>query len=319
MKPFKQAVALGTALAVLALAPAAMAQDYPTGPVKFVVTSAAGSPLDSMMRQLAKQVGEELGQSTPVENRTGGSGAVAMSYVMSQPADGYNIMSVTGTTTFTLAQGKIPFKRDNFIFVRALQTEPSAVAVRADSPFKTLADFVNALKDKPNSVRVGGFATAGFHQFVFYRLQQEAGIQAAWIPFDGGNEAAFALLGGHIDVAMMTPSSALAQVESGEIRLLAISTEERDEFFPDTPTFKEQGQDVVEAIWRGVAVKADTPAPVLETLSGAMDKVEASDEWKAFMQQNKQSRAGWSIDEFQAQVENEIETRREFLKAGGYL
>ena len=316
---YRSLITAAATVAALVTAPAAVAQDYPTDAVRFVVASAAGSPLDAMMRQVAKQMGEETGQSTPVENRAGGSGAVAMSYIASQPADGHSLLSVTGSTTFALAQGKIPFTQDDFEFVRALQQEPSAVAVRADSPFTTLDDFVQSLKDKPNGVKVGGFATAGFHQFVFYRLQQEAGIEAAWIPFDGGNEAAFALLGGHVDAVMMTPSSALEQVQSGDIRLLAISTEGRDEFFPDVPTFKEQGYPVVEAIWRGLAVKADTPPAVLDKLSAILDTVEASEEWRAFMVQNKQARPGWTLEAFEAQVRNEIETRREFLSAGGHL
>lgn len=297
----------------------AMAQDYPSGPVRFVVASAAGSPLDAMMRQVAKQAGDQFGQSTPVENRTGGSGAVAMSYVMSQPADGYNLMTVTGTTTFAFAQGQIPFQPDDFDFIRALQSEPSAVAVRADSDLETLDDFVGRLTEDPSSLSVGGFATAGFHQFVYFRLQEEAGFEAAWVPFEGGNEAAFALLGGHVDAILMTPSSALSQVESGEIRLLGISTEERDEYFPDVPTFREQGYEVVEAIWRGVAARGGTPPEVLERLSATLDDIEESDEWRAFMEANKQSRPGWTAEEFRAQVENEISTRRQFLEAAGYV
>ena len=145
----------------------------------------------------------------------------------------------------------------------ALQAEPSAVAVRADSRFKTLKELIDAICARaPTSCRSAAFRSAGFHQFVFYRLQQEGKFKSVWVPFKGGQEAGMALLGGHIDVAVMTPSSALAQLQNGDIRLLGISSEGRDQYFPDVPTFKEQGFDVVEGIWRSVMVKAGTPRPV---------------------------------------------------------
>ena len=309
---------LAALLAAIAV-PAASAAEYPDKAIRFVAHSAAGSPLDTMMRQLAKQLSAVTGQDVAVENRVGGSGAVAMAYTMARPADGYTVLSATGSTSFTMAGGRIPFKPDDFIVVRAVQAEPTAVAVRKDSPLKTLADFVQALRDKPNGLKIGGFATGGFHQFVFYRLQEAAGIKASWIPFGGGNEAALALLGGHIDVAMMTPSSALAQVQGGELRLLAISTEGRDEYFPDVPTFKEQGYDVVEAIWRGVMVKKGTPAPIVEALGAAIDKVQATDEWKKFMHATLQSRLARNSEQMQEQMRQEVASRQAFLRANGLL
>ncbi len=308
-------VSLGT----LASAPELHAQDYPEKDIKFVAWSAAGSPLDTMMRQLARQLSEELGVEVPVENRAGGSGAVAMSYVMTQPADGYTVLSTTASMTFTMAKGEIPFTPDNFTVLRALQAEPSAVAVRADSDLQDLGDFVGYLKENPNGLTIGGFASAGFHQFVFYRLQEEAGFEASWVPFDGGNEAAIALLGGHIDAAVMTPSSATAQIESGEFRLLGISTEERDEYFPDVPTFKEQGFDIVESIWRGVMVREGTPQEAIDVLLEAIAKIEQSDEWKEFMQNNMQSTLDVDIDQMQEMVRREVESRRAFLEASGNL
>lgn len=311
--------ALSLATVSLASSPVLAAQDYPTKPVKFVVWSSAGSPLDTMMRQLARQLSAEFGQDVPVENRKGGSGAVAMSYVMTQPADGYTVLSTTSSMTFTMAKGKVPFTPDNFTVLRALQSEPSAIAVRADSEFQNIDDLVNHLKDNPNGLRIGGYASAGFHQFVFYQLQQEAGFEAAWIPFDGGNEAALALLGGHLDAAVLTPSSATAQLDSGEFRLLGISSDERSEYFPDVPTFEEQGYPVVESIWRGIMVRAGTPDSVVDKLIESVEAVQATSEWKEFMRNNMQSSLSRDIEQMQEQVRNEVESRRTFLKENGYL
>ena len=226
---------------------AAAAEDaYPSRTLKLLCWTSAGAPLDVMMRQLGKQLGEIFHQTVVVENRAGGSGAAAMATVMREPADGYNVLSTTSSMSFTMATGRIAFGPQDFTVLPAIQAEPSAVAVRADSPFKTLGELVSYLREHPDKLTVGGFSAAGFHQFVFYRLQQEANFRADWIPFKGGQEAGLALLGAHIDVAVITPSSALAQIQNGDIRLLGISSAGRDEYFPDIPTFKEQGFDVVE-------------------------------------------------------------------------
>lgn len=307
---------LAAVLAVAWLTPAQAA--YPEKPVKFICWSAAGSPMDIMVRKLASLMSDEIGQPMPVENRPGGSGAVAMSYVMSQPADGYTIMNTSSSMTFTMAQGKIPFKPDDFTILRVPQAEPSSLAVRKDSPFKTLPEFVDYLKKNPNGLKIGGYGAFGFNLWAFHLLQEKTGIQAAWIPFDGGNQAALALLGGHIDATSMTPSSALAQIESGDIRLLGVTLPKRSKFLPDVPTMKEQGYDVSASIWRAVMVKKGTPQEATDLLGKVMDKVMASKAWNDFQDQRKQLTLDWSMDEIVKVVKEDLEQQREFFVKGGF-
>lgn len=288
---------------------------YPDKPIKFITGVTAGAPLDLMMRTLAKYLSEELNQTITVENRVGGTGAVSMITTLNAPADGYTVVSTTSSTSFLISEGKTSFSQKDFVFFGALQVEPSAIAVRKDSPYRTLADLIDALKKTPDKVSVGGFATAGFHQFVYYRLQEIADFKGIWIPFNGGNQAALALLGGHLDATIMTPSSALAQIKSGDIRLLAISTTQRSEYFPNVPTFKEQGIDLVENIWRSVMVKNGTPPDVVAKLAQGIKAVEAKPEWKKFMIENGQSTMNLSVEKMQVFVADEIESRRKFLKA----
>ena len=318
-RSLKTLLGFTVASAVIAVSSLPAQAAYPEKPINFVCWSSPGSPLDTMMRKLAALMEQDLGQPISVENRRGGSGAVAMSYVMSQPADGYTVLSTTSSMTFTMAKGKVPFTPDNFVVLRALQAEPASVAVLKDNKMKTLNDFVDTLKAKPNSLKIGGYASAGFVQFVFYKLSKEAGIQNPWIPYDGGNKAALALLGGHLDAAVMTPSSALAQVKSGEIRLLAISSAERSSYLPDVPTMKEQGLDVDEAIWRGVMVKAGTPQDVIDILLASIKRVEASDDWKAFQNQRQQLSVDRSVEQMAKQVRREVAERKAFLEEGGFL
>ena len=293
------------------------AADYPSHPITFINTSAPGSSLDLMMRTLAKFMSPLLKQNIIVEDRSGGTGAVGMAAAMTKPADGYTVISATSSTSFQMADPRSRYKPGDFAFLRALQAEPSVVAVNKDSPYQTLGQLVDALKNTPDKVTVGGYAAAGFHQFVFYKLQQAAKFRATWVPFQGGNEAALALMGQHIDAILMTPSTALSQIKDGQFRLLGISTEQRDPSFPNVPTFKEQGYDVVELIWRGVMVKHGTPAPIIGKLSAAMDKVEADPQWQAFMAANYQIPLRLTQAQMQQRVEREVSDERTFLKSLG--
>ena len=313
--------ALVTVFAIAAMlcagAPAS-AQSYPSRTVRLLCWSSAGSPLDVMMRQVGRQLGELTGQTFVVENRPGGEGAIAMATTLNSPADGYTILSTTSSMSFAMATNH-QHTPDEFLVLPALQAEPSAIAVRADSPFKTMKDLIDALRDRPDKLSVGGFSSAGFHQYVFYRLQQEAHVTSIWVPFKGGQDAALAVLGGHIDAAIMTPSSALAQIKSGDIRLLGISSAERDRYVPNVPTFKEQGYLVVEAIWRGVMLKAGTPEPVVKSLMAALEKMKQTKEWQDFSELNMQSAVTISLEDMQAKVRAEVASDRAFLESNGLV
>ncbi len=293
------------------------AEPYPSSTVRLLCWSSAGSPLDVMMRQLGKQLGAILQQNFVVENRPGGEGALAMAVVTNRPADGYDILSTTSSMSFAMATKDIRFSPADFIVLPALQSEPSAIAVRADSRFRTMKEFMDFIHDHPEQLSVGGFSSAGFHQYVFYRLQQEGHFKSIWVPFKGGQDAALALLGGHIDVAVMTPSSALAQIKNGDIRLLGISSADRNEYFPNVPTFKEQGYNVVASIWRGIMVKAGTSKVVIDTLMSAIDTMKKSKEWQDFSRLNMQSSVNISLADMQKQVSEEVASDRDFLESTG--
>jgi putative tricarboxylic transport membrane protein len=310
-------MALVVAAALLNSSAAPAAEPYPSRTVRLLCWSSAGSPLDVMMRQLGKQLGDTLGQTFVVENRPGGEGAVAMSVVKNQPADGYTILSTTSSMSFAMAKSDIQYNPDDFTVLPALQAEASAVAVRADSKFKTMQQFMDFIRAHPDQISVGGFSSAGFHQYVFYRLQQIGHFKSIWVPFRGGQDAAVALLGGHVDVAIMTPSSALAQIKNGDIRLLGISSEGRDEYFPNVPTFREQGYDVVASIWRGIMVKAGTPQPVINTLTVAIEKIKKTEEWKTFSRLAMQSEVDISLMDMQQKVRQEVADDGTFLKSTG--
>ncbi len=297
----------------------AHAATYPSKDVRIVCWSAAGASLDVTARTLATELEKVWGETTIVENRVGGSGAVAMAYAMSQPADGYVLLTTTSSLSFTVAKGTIPFKVEDFIMLRAVEAEPSALAVRKDSPLKTLDDFVKTMKSTSGSLRVGGYASAGFHQFTYYKLQQLGGFSGHWVPFDGGNQAVAALLGGHLDAAIITPSSALAQIESGDIRILGISTAERSPFFPQAPTMAEQGYDIVEYLWRGLMVKKGTPKETIDIINAAIDKAVSGEKWQAYMKNRCLEKVSYASEELTKKTIDEVSERKAFLKDIGLI
>lgn len=299
--------------------PQTAAAEYPEKPVTLVVWSGAGGALDTYGRKLAELLEKEAGWTVKVDNRPGGSGAVGLSQIVTQPADGSNILVLTGTLTFGIAQGLIPFKVEDLRLLRAMQSEPSSLAVLNDSPFKTVDDFVAYMKENPNGLKVGGHSSGGFHQYMLYQLMKEAGFESGWIPHDASGKVTLAMLGNHIDAAMMTPSTGLAQVKNGEIRLLGVTTAERSPFLPDAPTFKEQGYDLEGSIWRGIAVKAGTPDDVVAAIQSAIDKVTTSEEWKTFQQEQFQDSPDWAEAEFTERVQNDLAEQAEFLKAAGFV
>jgi tripartite-type tricarboxylate transporter receptor subunit TctC len=304
-------------LGLAAVRAATASVDYPSHVVKLLCWSSAGAPLDIMMRQVGRQFNAIFGQPFIVENRPGGEGAVAMSAVMNQPADGYTILSTTSSMSFSMATGEIQYGPDDFTVLPALQQEPSAVAVRADSPLKTMNQFMDYIHDNSDKMSVGGFSSAGFHQYVFYRLQQVGKFKAIWVPFRGGQDAALALISGVINAAVMTPSSAIAQIQHGDIRLLGISSSKRSEYFPDVPTFKEQGYDIVESIWRGVMVKKDTPPRIVDAIMSATEKMKQSKDWQDYSRLTLQSPADISLDDMQKRVRSEVTADRAFLESSG--
>lgn len=309
------ATVFGTVLGATSLSQAA---DYPAHRVNLVVWAGAGGALDTYGRELSKLLEEKAGWQTKVVNRPGGSGSVGMSYVLNQPADGYNILVHTSTLTFSIARNLMPYKLDDLRFVRAMQGEASALAVPNDSALKSAKDFVDAMKKDSKGLRVGGYGTGGFHQYMLYQFMQSENFEAGWVPHDASGKVALALMGDHLDAAMMTPSSGLSQVESGDIRLLGVALDKRSEYFPDVPTFKEQGIDLQGMVWRGVSVKAGTPDDVVNAIQEALDKVQASDEWKEFMHKQKQDNLSIRDGDFRAMAEKDLKTQSAFLKAAGF-
>lgn len=274
--------------AALASACAAAAQEYPTRPITMLCWSEAGSPVDVFARVMAKLMTKDLGQNVVVENRTGADGIIAVNYLLRQPADGYTIAANTLTLATLLGEPNANFKADDLQMIARSQIDPYGVVVPASIPFRTIDEFVRYARSHPNQVNVGGIFQMSAHRVAWEAFAEAANIKTTWIPYKGGGPALAAVAGGHVDVGATNPGNVKPYIVSGKVRVLAISAERRLPDFPDVPTYKERGWNVVRYQWRGMMTRNGVPQPVLDKLVAAVRASQQTPEWKAYLAQVSQ-------------------------------
>jgi len=289
-------------VAALSSAPLHAQQPYPVKPVTILCWSAAGSPVDIYARIMAKLLSAELGQNVVVDNRTGGSGIVMVNQLLRAPADGYTIAANTITLAALFSEPTATFKPDDLQMVARSQVDPYGLIVHTSTPFKTIDDLVAYARRKPGYINIGGPFVMSGHRVAWEVLADAAGIQTTWVPYQGGGPALTAVAGGHVDAAATNPGNVKPFIESGKVRVLAVSSERRIEDFPEVPTYKERGWDVVRYQWRGVMVRAGTPKPVVDRLAGAIQRAQQTAEWKSYLRQVTQLDGFQGPDAFRSQL-----------------
>ena len=251
---------------LIVLASAAGAAWQPDKPVEFIAPSGPGGGWDRTARAAQKALSDEklVPQPIVVNNVAGGSGAVALGQVMAKrKGDAHLLLSMSPALTFTLALGRakdsatgknLTFR--DIIPIAAIATDYGAIVVKKDSPYKNLKDLLEAYKANPASVSVAGGSAVGSQDHVkFAKVVKAAGLDATkvkYVPFQGGGEAIAAVLGGHTVAAAPDVSEIAGQVEAGQIRILALLSDQRlGGVFKDSPTAKEQGVNTNYILWRG--------------------------------------------------------------------
>lgn len=298
---------VGAALLAAALPSAALAQDYPTRTITLLCWSEAGSPVDLFARVMAKLLTKELGQNVIVENRTGADGIIMISQMLKAPADGYTIAANTLTLASLFSEPTANFKIDDLQMITRSQIDPYGLIVPTTIPFKTLDDFVKYARQNPNKFNVGGPFQMGAHRVAWEAFSEAAKIKTNWIAYKGGGPTLLAVAGGHVDAAATNPGNVKPFISSGKVRVLAVSSEKRLADFPDAPTYKERGWNVVRYQWRGIMGKAGLPKPVMDRLIAAIHKSQQTAEWKAYLDQVTQLDGFMGPDDFKAQLVKDMQ------------
>lgn len=296
--------AVAAALAGFAVQSAAQA--WPTRPVTILCWSAPGSPVDIYARTMAKLLVAELGQNVVVENRTGGSGIIMTNSLVRGAADGYTVAANTLTLASLFSEANAQFKPDDLQMVARSQIDPYGLIVHTSTPFKTIEQLVAFARKKPEFINVGGPFAMSSHRVAWETFSEVAKIKATWVPYPGGGPALTAVAGGHVDAAATNPGNVKPMIAAGKVRVLAVSSDRRLDDFPDVPTYKEKGWNVVRYQWRGIMAKAGTPKPVVERLAAAIQKAQQTEEWKTYLKRVTQLDGYQGPDAFRAQLLQDI-------------
>jgi tripartite-type tricarboxylate transporter receptor subunit TctC len=273
------AVAAATTTAGLALVAAdAQAQApaaWPSRPITMVVPFAPGGIADITGRPLAQAMSRTLGQPIVIENRPGAGGGVGMVHVARQKPDGYTLlMALSSIVTIPEADrvnGRVPsYQMKEFTPVALVSADPTVLIVRADSPWKTVADLMKDARSRPGKITYSSSGIYGTLHVAVEMLGQSAGAQFLHVPFGGGGPAMTALLGGQVEVTAQAPGVASPHVKAGKVRLLGSWGAQRLKAFPELPTMREAGFEAEFYIWSGVFAPAGLPADVLSRVRGAV-------------------------------------------------
>jgi tripartite-type tricarboxylate transporter receptor subunit TctC len=269
-----KAIALCAGVAVFSLAHAAsaVAQAYPTQPIKIVIGFGPGSAADILARLVGKQMETSLGQPIVVENRLGNSSMIAAESVTRAPADGYTLFMATIANTLNPAETKSNFNlAKDLAPVALLGVVPNVLVANPSVPANNLQELIALAKTKPESLSFGssGYATASHMAAELFN--EKAGTRILVVPYQGGsNQAVSDLLAGRINLMFNVAATLAPHVEAGKLKAFAVAQSQRAAIMPDVPTLAEAGMTGYDAgIWIGLLAPVGTPGAIVEKLSAA--------------------------------------------------
>ena len=247
------------------IAPAGIAQTYPSKTVRLIVPSSPGCGFDVIGRITALGLAEEFGQQVIVDNRTGANGNIGAEIASKAPADGYTLLLGAASHTANM----IVYRNQQFDFVRdfapvtLLASSPSVVTVHPSLPARSIAELVKLAKSRPGQLNYGSTGVGGTSYIGAEMLKDRAGANIVHVPYRGGGEAAIAAVSGEVTVYIPPLAPALPHIQSGKLRLLAVTSVTRIALLPDAPTVAESGYAGFDfGSWTGIMVPAKTPKEV---------------------------------------------------------
>lgn len=330
MKISRPVAGLFTALATAAVAATASttasAQEYPTKPIILVAPGTLGGGSDTQAR-LVEKVVTEAGifgdQPVAVVNRGGGGSQEAFTFMLSHAGDPHYLLTFQASLITYVLLGEAQYELEDFTPVANLAQDPTMIVARPDTGWETLEDFINAAKESPGEVLVGGGGVAGPDRMGLITLEKAADFEIRYIPYAGGGAIHRAILGGEVVAAAGNPSDFMASLESGDLIGLAIMDTERGTVGPlqDVPTTVELGfPDAVFGTFRGWFAAGDIDPEVMEILQSSFQAVADSPEFKEEYIDRFAMRLDYMpSDEFAAHIQDRVEVFSGILKEAGVI
>ncbi|MDH0090585.1 tripartite tricarboxylate transporter substrate binding protein [Achromobacter mucicolens] len=255
-----------------------LAAGYPDRPVTLVVPFPPGGVADTIARPLAQALGDKLGQPIVIENKGGAGGAIGIGQAGRAKPDGYTLlMSLSSISILPAAdrllERKPAYQLDQFVPIARITADPTVLVVRADAPYKTLDEFLEAARKQGGKLSYGSSGIYGTMHVPMEMLQNAAGIKMMHVPFTGAGPAVQALVGGQVDALATGPSSVMQLIQAGRVRPLAHWGDGKLESLPQVPSLKSKGLDASFVQWSGIFALAGTPPAVIETLRQAVKQI----------------------------------------------
>ena len=313
-------LSLAATVPLLASVPGLAADDFPTRPIKFLIPFNPGGQSDTAVILLRPGLEEQLGVEIVAQHRPGGGGAVGWTMLSQQKSDGYmiGVTNLPHIVVQPLMTDGVKYKTADLAPVYLYAQSPGGVAVKKDDDrFKTLEDLINFAKENPAKLSVGGTGKFTGNHLGYLQFTQMAGIDTSYVSFNGAAPQTAALLGGHV-MAIYGGTFIFANKRE-DLRVLAVATEERLPDFPDVPTFKELGYDLVGGIDRGVTAPAGTPPERIKVLADALRHAAGKKEFIDGMQELGFHLVNLGPEEYAKFIEDRKQQYMKVLKDGGFL
>ncbi len=295
----------------------ALAQTYPSRPIKLVTPFPPGGSADVIARLTAHKLGEALSQPVVVDNRAGAGGVVGNDYAAKQPPDGYTLLLITGAYPVQAAMLKsLPFDPlADIAMVSLLTTYPFVISVRPDSPLKSVGDLIAQAKAHPGKLNYPSSGIGTVHHLSGELFNAMAGTEIFHVPFRGGAGPLTEVLAARVDILLEAMTLSIGQIQSGKLRALAVTSRSRWKALPDVPAVHETlpGYEVISFI--GLGATGGTPAPIIDRVNGEVRKMlDSADGSKRFIDLGGEPRAS-SPEEMKSFIEREIAKWREVIAA----
>jgi tripartite-type tricarboxylate transporter receptor subunit TctC len=252
----------------------AAADEYPDKPIQIVVPGGPGIPVDLAVRKMAEKWQKILGQPVVVINKPGAGGAIGAEFVKSAKPDGYTLFAAFDSIMVALpVVKKVNYDFDSFTYLNGFGIGTIYFVVRSDAPWKSMQDLIADAKNRPDKITYGSYGYGVITQFVAERLWSNASTKLLYVPFKSSPEAATALAGGHIDVAVLSGTAGL--IGNDKVRIIGVASEQRRPWLPAVPTLEEQGYPVSLDFIGAILAPAGLPPSVTEKLLAAFSTANA--------------------------------------------
>ena len=314
-----QRLLLAAVLVLQAPAGDALAQAYPTHPVRVLVGFSPGGGVDISARLMAAKLSELLGEQFVVENKPGAGTNIAAAEAAKSAPDGYTLfMNSPAVVINTALYANPPYKLSDFTGVSIFAATTNLLVVPASLPVKTVQDLVRMAREKPGTLNYSSAGQGTTQHLAGELFKLRTGTHIVHVPFKGSGPSMSALLAGQVQMTFVNPVAAGGHVKAGRLRALAVTDKQRTELMPEVPTMKEAGVDGVEVtLWYGLLAPAATPREIVETLGKAVAGAAKDPKVRAALEKQGADAVGNTPAEFNAYLKEEYARWSEVVRVSG--